>query len=333
MQLKPYYYHIMILLLFIFIALSSIDVCKSAAPVIVTAYNTGYIVQAIYSDKNCTNNIAKFAVVLGQCIYLNSQSFNENKIINTTKSIGIAGVKYQWDYTKGLLPTVFYSDEDCTKIDATKVPGSGFYFSGLDKCDLYNNGLNSFKMSYLETYDKAVPVMKSMDNYTFITSYGTKEICQGKKTGVPVYMESKRIDYCYADTGATSMDVKCQDRTTSYTRNYPKSTTCDSSKEGYSVQAYQYAPSCSDKSLSQYSLTDKSGTPYDAIVAGYEVSSCGVYDDSIPITVEFVLPIALAAFFFSVTFCLCFYIFCFLHRGGLKPPPKFTKEHFQTASV
>ena len=315
--------------LFLLCVLSCIDICQSATT-LATSYNTGYIVQTIYSDKNCTKEIQKKSIVLGQCIYLNSPTFNNAKILSAQSNQGIASVKYKWDFANGFLPIAFYSDTACANLDATKGTGTGVLLKSLETCSLYNNGLNSFQMTYFQTYDSALAAMKTMDNYTLTISYSSKEICEGSTT-IPVYMEAVKINKCYADSVATSMYTTCQDRQISYSRTY-QNADCDASQTGYSVPMYSYSPTCSSDSFTQYTLNDATGGQY-TIVAGYESSSCGVYDDSTQITLEFVLPIALAAFFFSVTFCQCIYIFCYLHRGALTPPPKFTREHFKTSSV
>jgi len=318
----------MLVVVLIVLVLFLSDVCESANTV-VSSYNTGYIVQTIYSDKQtnittgCSNPVKSHAIVLGQCIVLDTKEFNEPTITNATV---IKSVKYKWDFSLGFQVMSFYSDTACATVDNTKTakPNSGLLFNVLDTCTTYNSGLNSYKMTYYSTYSGALSAVQSVStNYTLTTSYSSADYCTGTSTAVPVYMESTEINNCYATSTATSSYTTCFDNQVSYDRMYTN-TLCDSSKKGYSV-SYTYTPSCS--SFNSYNLYDGTSTFPHTFVAGYEVTSCGVYNDSSKIiTLAYALPIALAVFFFSMSFCLCLYIFFYAHRGGFSPPPRLSKD-------
>ena len=303
------------------------DLCESNT--VISSYNTGYIVQTIYSDTECTSPVKNYAIVLGQCIYLDDSAFSDTTIL--TGSTGIKSVKYKWHFSLGFQAMSFYSDNACATVDNTKTAGNGLLFNVLDTCASYNSGLNSYKMSYYSTFNGALSAVQSVGtNYTLTTSYSSEDYCAGTSSAVPVYMESTKINYCYTTTVVSSSYTTCFDRQVSYDQMYSNAL-CDS-KKGYSV-SYEYKPSCS--SLNSYALNDGTSPIFPhTFVAGFEVTSCGVYNDSSEtITLAFVLPIALAAFFFSMSICLCLYIFFYAHSGGFSAPPKLSKDHYSLASV
>lgn len=319
------------LLIAIIYIICFVCICESQ-----TSYNTGYIVRQKYNDKLCQNPIIIEAVALGQCIYINDQNYNsdfsKNYIISATTTsssrVGIKGLKYKWDAILGFMPTAFYSDEVCTITDTTKIPSaSGIIFEGLNNCTTI--GLNSIQLKYYQTYGDALGAVKSIGNYTLTLSYSTADSCKGTSS-IPVYMESTKVNYCYTDTSITSAYVECKDKSQPYTQQY-SNTKCDSSVSGYTVPEYTYKPSCS--SAMRYEVISSESFPRTLPVAGYEISSCGVYTNENIITMEFVLPIAIACFFFALSFCLCLYIFCFLYKGATSPPPRLPKDAYSISSV
>ena len=317
----------MMLLVVVLILLVLLSDCESVNTVI--SYNTGYIVQTIYSDTKCTSPVKAYAIVLGQCIYLDDSAFSDTSIL--TGSTGIKSVKYKWHFSLGFQAMSFYSDTACATVDNTKTAGNGLLFNVLDTCASYNSGLNSYKMSYLETFNGALSAVKSVGtNYTLTTSYSSEDYCAGTSSAIPVYMESTKINYCYATSVVSSSYTTCFNHQVSYDQMYSNAL-CDSSKNGYSV-SYEYTPSCS--SFNSYALNDGTAPIFPhTFVAGHERTSCGVYNDSSEITLAFALPIALAAFFFSMSICLCLYIFFYAHRGGFSPPPKLSKDHYSLANI
>ena len=226
----------------------------------------------------------------------------------------------------------FYSDSACQTVDSSKGKSTtGLLFNTLDLCSSYNGGAGSFKMTYVDSYSSALSTVQSIGNYTLTVAYSSKDYCSGVSSSNPVYISSTKLNTCYADTGVSSEYTSCFDKEIYYEKIYSSNTECSASTEGY-AGTFTYIPACSELSFSQFIMLDSSSTPH-RIVGGYISNQCGVYDDKNIITVQFVLPIALAVFFFSISICLCCYIFWGLHKGAMTPPPKLTKAHYSLARV